>query len=805
MDITGLFVVPSDIQLLPVSELDEDTRARIDAMDGDFALSRPGVRTSAKVIDATTAALMHQFFSARTIVDAVVATSRQLGDDPAQLLTEAHPILMRFIRSGLLVPAEELAASRLDARHRPGDRVAGCVIRTCLHVLSDTELYVVDSPAHGTAALKLAREEAHRTLGDFDREARVLSRLNGESAPRLFEAGRIDDRAFLLMEWCRGVNAERAANAIRRGSASSTSELAQLARSIADAYASLHRRQIVHGDVHESNILVDRDGKVTLIDFGLAVIADEDAGHAEKRGGQRFYMEPEYVRTTIDGVSPPRATTKGDQYALAAMLYSLMTGAYYLDFALDEARAFQQILSERMLPFARHGIAPWPAIEEVLARALSKNPDDRFESTADFAHNFRAASLTGPARVEARADAGVRPHRQLPAVEALLRRIELLTLTPADPPLAAPTASVAFGAAGIAYGLHRLASLRDDPSLLALADSWSWRAMAERRRARAFYDGDELTRGVFGRSAMYYGTSGLDVVQALVSNAMGDLITMNDAIRRLGALPRGAGATLDCILGVPGALLGVSLALEASASHASARLSPLLSAGERCAAMIANELAAHPPIRDDDEFVNVGIAHGWAGALFALLRWHQASGWSLPAAMRARLRELGEMGESTDRGLRWPWRDHRADGGITHGYMPGWCNGSAGFVFLWLVAHEVFHDAQSIELAEAAAWDAWEDPEEAAYDLCCGRAGRAYALLALYRATGEDAWRRRARSLADDALDLIGGLHDPSPALYKGALGAVLVHAELDQPHLARMPLFENEGWPAPTLVTRKH
>jgi serine/threonine-protein kinase len=761
------------------------------------------MRVSAKVIDATTASLMQQFASPRTIVEAIVATSRQLRKQPERLLTAAHPILIRFIRSGLLVPADAVAAARLDARHRTGEQVAGSVIRSCLQVLNDTELYVVESARHGTAVLKLARVAADRTLGDFAREARVLSQLNGASAPVLFESGCIDDRAFLLMEWCRGVSAERAANAIRRGSSADMSELAQLAVSIADAYASLHERKIVHGDVHEGNVLVDRDGKVTLVDFGLAVIGDGDAAHPEKRGGQHFYMEPEFVRASIARTSSPRATTKSDQYAVAAMLYSLITGAHYLDFALDEARALQQILSEPMLPFAQRGVAPWPGVERALARALSKTPEERFASAADFAQAFRAATSTAPSFVVTHG-AGVELDRHAPVVQALLQRLEHLALAPTDPPLAAPTASVTFGAAGIAYGLHRLASLRDDPSLLALADSWSWRAMAERRRSRAFYDGSELARGAFGHSAMYYGSSGLDVVQALVSNAIGDLSTMNDAVRRLGALPRGAGETLDFVLGVPGTLLGLSLVAEAAPSDDVVRYAPLLSAGERCARTIATELAAHPPIHDDEDFVNLGIAHGWAGALFALMRWHQASGWPLPDASRDRLHQLSEMGEPTDRGMRWPWRDHRTDGGITHGYMPGWCNGSAGFVFLWLTAHEVFRDTQLLELAEAAAWDVWEDPENTGYDLCCGRAGRAYALLALYRATGDDAWRRRAKSLADDALDLVAELTEPSPALYKGAFGAMLVHAELERPHFARMPLFEGEGWITPTTAIRR-
>ena len=195
--------------------------------------------------------------------------------------------------------------------------------------------------------------------------------------------------------------------------------------------------------------------------------------------------------------------------------------------------------------------------------------------------------------------------------------------------------------------------------------------------------------------------------------------------------------------------------------------------------------------------MNLGIAHGWAGALYALMRWHQVSATHLPIQVRRRLTELAAMAERTDRGLRWPWRDVISTAGAPNAYMTGWCNGSAGFVHLWLMAHSVFGEPHFMELAESAAWDAHENTEDGVYDLCCGRAGRAYALLAMHRATGVERWLTSARQLSNDALDLLSNDAHATPSLYKGATGVVLLHKELEQPRLARMPIFEPEGWPS--------
>jgi len=121
--------------------------------------------------------------------------------------------------------------------------------------------------------------------------------------------------------------------------------------------------------------------------------------------------------------------------------------------------------------------------------------------------------------------------------------------------------------------------------------------------------------------------------------------------------------------------------------------------------------------------------------------------------------------------------------------VPGWCNGSAGYVYLWTAAHKTLKEPRYLELAEGAAWNAWET-RHAIGNLCCGMAGQAYSLLNLYRHTGEEAWLGRAREL----LRMTPTAQDDRPeSLYKGTIGILVLESDLNRPEQARMPMFEAE------------
>ena len=184
----------------------------------------------------------------------------------------------------------------------------------------------------------------------------------------------------------------------------------------------------------------------------------------------------------------------------------------------------------------------------------------------------------------------------------------------------------------------------------------------------------------------------------------------------------------------------------------------------------------------------LGIAHGWAGRLYASLRWCETRGVGLPAVARERLAWLAAQAVPIGRGLCWPVEV----GGGHDVYEANWCHGSAGYTFLWTLAHRVLGDGSWLTLAEQAAWTVWDAPSPVT-SLCCGAAGQAYALLAVHRAAGDRAWLARAAQVAGTsaANGALGNDALNPTSLYKGDTGLALLAAELATPDRAAMPLFE--------------
>lgn len=572
--------------------------------------------------------------------------------------------------------------------------------------------------------------------------------------------------------------------------------MGELCVEIANAYSRLHEQVVVHGDVHASNLIVNDRREITIIDFGLARRYDglgETA--APVRGSAAYMLEPEYAQALLDGDEAPLATPAGEQYQVASLLYQLLTGATYIEFALESSTAMRQIVELPPVSFVDRALPPRVEVERVLQRALHKQPNARYATMRAFADALGLAVSSLPA-TQVDQDTSNDPPRSGEAVGQQSEMSELMW----DGELLrngirnAPRASIAYGAAGVAYAFYRRALIGDDPNFLSLAEAWSARAASEiGRHGALFGDDEDLTEEALGRSSLYFSEPGVHLVRVLVANAAGDLPTLDSAARRFISLAEMPCSERDLISGSTGLLLGACTMLEAVSGRAEAIERALGSLSRRLHATLWSELREHPQIVVDAVFPGLGAAHGWGGVLLATLRWAKLSRRGVSEETIQRLRELAELGHPRGRGLRWRWRESLDDG---EAFMSGWCNGSAGLIPLWLCAHEMLKDQDYLDLATAAGWHVWEDYESQSASLCCGFTGRAYSLLSLYRTTGDDAWLRRARTLSENAFDALDDWELETPSLLKGSLGPALLRAELRDPHLSRFPLVETDGFP---------
>ena len=802
MQLTGSFVLPPGSVLQPVDELPEDARRDIGAEDGDFALSRAHSRTHSKVIDADAAALLREFEKPSTIARAVARFSQGKNSNPERLLEEALPMLASIIGAGLLVEADSEEASGIAPSLSAHDTIEDWSIVRCVQAMEDTEIYQARGSDGELAAIKIARPGVVAAITATASEASILAGLDASVTPRLLSSGEWNSRSYLVTEWFAGADAHAVCAEIRRRSdAESRRDLLRVTGAVLQAYAHLHEQGVIHGDIHPRNVLIDRREAVKIVDFGLAREIDRPGpgDRSAGRGGVGFFFEPEFAIAAGNGAAPPLANAAGEQYSLAAMLYLLVIGSHYLDFSYETSAMLQQIAEAPMVSFQGRGAGAWPDAERILGKALSKDPSTRFPSVKEFARAWSTARIPEPLAEEP--DAGdSRLQKILTSVVEAARIGGPLAGTT----MAAPAASLNYGSAGLGYAIHRIACANDGAELAALADLWSTRAIAEIPNDGAFYSSElEIAPDRVGSLSLYHGAAGVHLAQALIARARGDGSTQYAAAAGFAQSCRQPCDVLDLTLGRAGALLGCAFLLDAfdetpPRGLASVR-EEVCQLGDDMLEQLWETVSEFALIGESRDLSLLGIAHGWAGLLYAAMCWCGAAGKPLPGSLAGRLQELAACAEPSGRGLQWK-RDLAVPTGASS-YMAGWCNGSAGYVFLWTLAYRATGERRYLELAEGAAWHTWETPTGNP-SLCCGMAGQSYALLNCYRHSGDPIWLRRARDMAHAAADSSmhygdlkkdGSLEFRPASLYKGDAGIAVLAADIRRPEQARMPMFERD------------
>jgi serine/threonine-protein kinase len=218
----------------------------------------------------------------------------------------------------------------------------------------------------------------------FRVEARSAARLLHPNIVTVYDSDRDGDTAFLVMEFVEGDDLKQH---LDRG------ELyppAQALRLITDMLAALdfaHRQGVVHRDVKPANLLVERPGgRVKLTDFGVARITGEATRTQGSMIGTLKYMAPEQVQGL-------KVDSRADLFSAAVVAYQLLTGARPFDGDNDFSIIHQVIGHEPPAPSA---VAPGlpRAVDAVMARALSKDREQRFQTGDEFSQALREAFAT---------------------------------------------------------------------------------------------------------------------------------------------------------------------------------------------------------------------------------------------------------------------------------------------------------------------------------------------------------------------------------------------------------------------------
>jgi streptogramin lyase/predicted Ser/Thr protein kinase len=280
--------------------------------------------------------------------------------------------------------------SAVDSELQPGDvfagyRVTGVAGRGGMGVVYEAEQLDLQRPvALKLIATPLARDEDFRER--FVRESRAAAAIDHPNVIPVYSAGEDDGRLYLAMRF---VDGEDLRSLVRREGPLSPARAAAIIAQVGAALDAAHARGLVHRDIKPANVLMDRD-HAYLTDFGLT---KRLTGETTMTGSGRWvgtlgYIAPEQIRG--EGVD-----ARADVYALGCLLFYVLTGVAPYRRDSDEATLYAHLHDGA--PDARALVADVPeALAEVVARALEKDPDDRFLSAGDLGRAALAAVGDGP-------------------------------------------------------------------------------------------------------------------------------------------------------------------------------------------------------------------------------------------------------------------------------------------------------------------------------------------------------------------------------------------------------------------------
>ena len=239
-------------------------------------------------------------------------------------------------------------------------------------VFRATQLALSRPVALKVIAPDLAADDGYRER--FESESQLTASIDHPNVIPVYEAGELDGRLYLIMRWVEGTDLSTLLSSSGR---LAPGRAVRLLRPVASALAAAHRSGLVHRDIKPANVLIARSGDqedhVYLTDFGIARRTD---GEAMTRTGM--------IVGTVDYMAPERfeggkGDAASDIYAFGCMLFEVVTGHVPYDRAENVAKIFAHVSDP--IPSAAETVGGVHAqLDPIIAKAMAKRPEDRFES-----------------------------------------------------------------------------------------------------------------------------------------------------------------------------------------------------------------------------------------------------------------------------------------------------------------------------------------------------------------------------------------------------------------------------------------
>jgi serine/threonine protein kinase len=765
-DILEKMRLAEGVELIPIREINDMPEFKdIEYEADDYVLNKVRSRHRSKIISKDMAMFLKNFEKPSTIVEAVIDYASVVKEDPTQMLADAHPFIMDLLRDELLVFQWDNATGSV---FKAGDVFEGYIIQKMIHQIEDTEIYEAhtEGEADKTVILKVGinKNGQDKITHHFDNEAVILKTLSNSVNAKFIAHGERDGNPYIVLEKIENTPLIEYANRLR--AKSQFQELVQLMKNIVVAYNQLHKEGVYHIDINPRNILINQEGKIYIIDFGLSCSSDSKTRLVPPLD----YFSPPEILMFRNG-SKRHWDFFCEQYSIAAVIYYLYTGKHPINFSFEGEVMQRQLIEEPVLSFEEQDLAAFDELEQLLKRCLEKKPELRYPDLDEIIAGLDSLQ-----------------HGKFPEIVQREYALDNLLLYDDTDDLIdvlatektireyfdrGPSCSIFNGGAGIAYFLYRMALCNKSAELISLADVWCNRSKAMSHEESAYINKElGFEAKDVDKISIFNHEPGLHFVQALISSSIGDINTTVKSVEKIIDISKSGSTNQDMTMGKSSILLALASIIESIPALSGFNNDAIIKYGNSLMSDIWDDKIS-TTISDDYSVKFTGVAHGWAGIIYAALRWHKAIGQPGPVWLENKINELFDVREASNDLIVWKNKINARN----YYYMPGWCNGGAGFLELFRFAADIYQKAEYLDIAEKIAIDVSNNPSTTA-DLCCGFAGRGYALLGLYQSTQNQKYRDQAEALLAKSKQVPSFLKIDS--LFKGKFGLKLLETEMD-------------------------
>ena len=233
-------------------------------------------------------------------------------------------------------------------------------------------------------AVKILRgdlAEDEKFVRRFQREAISASSLNDPNIVEVYDVGEDDGKYFIVMEYVQGLTLKQL---IKKRGSLTLPEVVDIMLQLTNAVAHAHESYIIHRDIKPQNVIILEDGRVKIMDFGIAVALN--AGEFTQTNsvmGTVYYIPPEQANGGA-------ATIKSDIYSLGILMYELVTG--HVPFKGDNpVEVAIKHMNEPIPSICEYDPEMPQSIENIILRASAKNPKNRYESAFDMHEDLETA------------------------------------------------------------------------------------------------------------------------------------------------------------------------------------------------------------------------------------------------------------------------------------------------------------------------------------------------------------------------------------------------------------------------------